>query len=572
MSRALKHLSVSQILELKEKKASASSKGKPIKSNVLDQEVQEIFFEQRLDHFKSSFKNESFKQRYFYTDRYINNGNGNGNNGNKNLRSAGPGPTYVFLCVGGEGEDLDKSVLIDSVHCSGDMIALASILSKQRNANVHLFALEHRYYGKSYPVFDGGASSPVTNENLVYLSSRQALADIAHFVRYTQKVYELSDDVPFITFGGSYPGVLAAWSRLKFPHLIYGAVSHSAPLQVILDFPQYLDVMAQDLSNPMVGGSQECLDIIHQGHEEIAFLLQERDKIILQGNRENIASMFDICNGAQALEDDKSKRAFLGDGVVDINVQENDPSCEGDLCNIAKICNFVVSESKSITSTSTTDTTITNNTNMKVLSKLAKVQQESSNSTCKDISWEGMMEYISSPEDGQDGGLRSWLWQTCTEMGFYQTCEFNTTCPFARGYHTLEADLEICERAFGIRPFTVAENVQETLNVFGGWDIEATNILSVNGDIDPWSVMSYSNSGRSEDGLTSYWSIGASHHFWTHKVQESDGFGIMETRDFIYNWVIELLDGKEKKGEKRAVGRDDTNSVLNGSVKQTSTE
>ncbi len=48
-----------------------------------------------------------------------------------------------------------------------------------------------------------------------------------------------------------------------------------------------------------------------------------------------------------------------------------------------------------------------------------------------------------------------------------------------------------------------------------------------------WSDMSYSNSGKTEDGkrngMDSYWRIGASHHFWTHAVKDSDGLGIMKT-------------------------------------------
>ena len=45
-----------------------------------------------------------------------------------------------------------------------------------------------------------------------------------------------------MTFGGSYPGSLSAWMRLRFPHLVSGSVSSSGPLFAKLDFSEYLQV------------------------------------------------------------------------------------------------------------------------------------------------------------------------------------------------------------------------------------------------------------------------------------------------------------------------------------------
>ena len=52
-------------------------------------------------------------------------------------------------------------------------------------------------------------------------------------------------DTKWIAFGGSYPGSLAAWLRLKYPHLIHGSISTSGPLIAQADFPEYLEVVSQ---------------------------------------------------------------------------------------------------------------------------------------------------------------------------------------------------------------------------------------------------------------------------------------------------------------------------------------
>ncbi len=176
---------------------------------------------------------------------------------------------------------------------------------------------------------------------------------------------------------------------------------------------------------------------------------------------------------------------------------------------------------------------------------MATISQSQSDNKCKDIDWDDMINFVSSNE-AKAGGIRSWLWQTCTEMGFYQTCELNSTCPFGRGYHELDADLDICEKAFGIDKYLVPINVRETLTYYGGWDMKGTRILSVNGDVDPWSAQSMNVGGpKNSTDLPTYWSVGASHHFWTHQMKASDDKGINATRKFIHDWVINLLQIKD---------------------------
>jgi len=78
---------------------------------------------------------------------------------------------------------------------------------------------EHRYYGKTMPY----GKDSFKKENLAQLTSEQALADFAVFIQWLKhNRSDVSDDTPIIAFGGSYGGMLAAWMRAKYPHLIAG--------------------------------------------------------------------------------------------------------------------------------------------------------------------------------------------------------------------------------------------------------------------------------------------------------------------------------------------------------------
>jgi lysosomal Pro-X carboxypeptidase len=90
--------------------------------------------------------------------------------------------------------------------------------------NALLIFAEHRYYGLSKPF------PPETEyQNMGYLTTEQAMADYASLIWELKQ--ELNDQhMPVVGFGGSYGGMLATWFRLKYPHLMDGAIAASAPI------------------------------------------------------------------------------------------------------------------------------------------------------------------------------------------------------------------------------------------------------------------------------------------------------------------------------------------------------
>ncbi len=522
-------------------------------------DVKEFYITQQLDHF-DALNDATFQQRYFVSYRH-------------QSESGSDLPTISLLCVGGEGPGFTKSVLVDSVHCSGDMLELAKRIAETKTRDVILYALEHRYYGKSYPKFvdsnTGNQTSPLTTQNLRFLSSRQALEDLAHFVQTMNKDTDTDDDDKnlntWVTFGGSYPGLMSMYARYKYPHLIFASVSSSAPLQLRVEFPGYKARQGWDLTYDEVGGSRECHRIVKTGHDQAVALMQQA------GNKTNgteegsvlLAKKFNICKPESALQKRRNQELLLGDGLINIMSQGNDPSCSGELCNIDGLCRFMIQQAEKMASVEEGG----NNVELEVLSKVAQKQGLDFRSQgrrgdnqqmkldwlqrlgtfqrfgdeCMNIEYDDMIKAIAS-EEVEPSGMKSWIWQTCTEFGFYQTCDED--CPFASHFHSIDLDLEICSLVFNISSTDVYKNVQASIDLYGGkkfLDSGASNILTVNGNVDPWSVLGLEERDSTNYKLPVKMVDGASHHFWTHAVKDTDAVEIIKIREYIYSCVMSWL-------------------------------
>ncbi|CAN7942793.1 unnamed protein product, partial [Ixodes hexagonus] len=215
---------------------------------LASKEPQQLWFTQYLDHFNPA-NTDTWKQRYFVSDEFY--------------RAGGP----VFLMLGGEGA-ASARWLSAPTH--------VMVLAKQYGALV--FQLEHRFYGRSWPTKD------MSVDNLAYLTSQQALADAATFRDAMVRKHSLKDS-KWVVFGGSYSGSLAAWFKLKYPHLAVGAVASSAPLFAIVDFQDYLRVVRDSLATT----GPECTKQIERAVDRLTFLSSSPD------NWPKIKDMFKLC-------------------------------------------------------------------------------------------------------------------------------------------------------------------------------------------------------------------------------------------------------------------------------------
>ncbi|PHU19377.1 putative serine protease EDA2 [Capsicum chinense] len=143
--------------------------------------------------------------------------------------------------------------------CSGIPNDYLSILAKKFGAAV--VTLEHRYYGKSSPF------KSLTTGNLKYLSSKQALFDLAAFRNFYQeslnaKLTRSNIDNPWFVFGVSYAGALSAWFRLKFPHLTCGSLASSAVVQAVYSFSEFDKQVGESAGPECKAALQEITQLV----------------------------------------------------------------------------------------------------------------------------------------------------------------------------------------------------------------------------------------------------------------------------------------------------------------------
>ncbi|XP_001608051.1 putative serine protease K12H4.7 isoform X2 [Nasonia vitripennis] len=379
------------------------------------------WIEQPLDHFNHR-DNRTWQMRYYEEDKYFN----------------GIGP--IFIMLGGEWT-INPGFLQNG---------LMHDLAKQHGAL--MFYTEHRYYGKSYP------TQNMSSDNMQYLNVDQALADVAYFIDNRKSEYNITDS-KVIVFGGSYAGNMAAWIRIKYPHLIQGSVASSAPVYAKADFYEYYEVVANSLRRH---DSQCALDV------ENAFDETE-ELLVTEGGPEKIQKIFNICKtpNVNSMTDVGYFMNFLSE-VFASAVQYN--KVVNGMSNIGQLCDTMTSASIG-----------------KPIERLAYLIR--SGPKCKDVDYKDMIKDLRM-SSWSTSAMRQWYFQTCTEFGYYQTANSSKSA-FGRLVN-LDFFVNICKDVYGdyYERELLDSGISRTNIMYGGRLPDIKNVIFVNGDVDPWHALS----------------------------------------------------------------------------------
>ncbi|XP_057830215.2 uncharacterized protein LOC131041216 isoform X2 [Cryptomeria japonica] len=340
---------------------------------------------------------------------------------------------------------------ISLIHCTG--VELHPILLS--------LSIQHRYYGESMPY--GSKDVAYSNATTMgYLSSSQALADFAILVTDLKKNLT-AEDSPVVVFGGSYGGMLAAWFRLKYPHIAIGALASSAP---ILAFDLIVPPAGYDnvVSNDFRSESQNCFNVIKKSWK----ILKEMPST--PSGRRSLKESFRLCkdsdvDGVEGWLNGAYFEAAEADYPTPANFIQNLPAYP-----VKQMCKAIDNPSSG--------------TN--ILSQLYGAANifynYTGNMTCFDL----------GPSDPHGEG--GWDFQYCTEM-VQPFADDPVESMFPESTFSYTDTIQDCASTNGIEPrphWITTEfgghNIKRVLKRFG------SNIIFFNGLRDPWS-----NGGVLED-------------------------------------------------------------------------
>nr|XP_006628138.2 PREDICTED: lysosomal Pro-X carboxypeptidase [Lepisosteus oculatus] len=442
------------------------------------------YFEQKIDHF-GFIEDATFKQRYLVADQH---------------RHKDGSP--ILFYTGNEGD------ITWFCNNTGFMWDVAEELGAM------LVFAEHRYYGESLPFGDQSYSDP---KYLNYLTSEQALADFAVLIEELKKTVPGAQQSPVIALGGSYGGMLAAWLRMKYPHVVVGALASSAP---IWQFPGlvpcgvFYKIVTDDFSKSGSG----CSESIRRSWKAIDNVTSTEEGL------QWLSSEFRLCTPLKNKEDAMAVKSWLQETWV--NLAMVDYPYEANFLQplpawpIKVVCQYLKDPSLP-------DTALLQG----IFQAVNVYYNHTGNTQCLNTSQTatGNLGYI------------GWYYQACTEM-VMPMCSDGVNDMFEAQMWDFQAFSDECYGQFGVRP-----RADWAITVYGGKNISShSNIIFSNGGLDPWSGGGVTQ--KISGSLVVIMIPEGAHHLDLRYNNAYDPQSVLNARDlevqYMKKWIKEAADSK----------------------------
>ncbi|XP_037527045.1 lysosomal Pro-X carboxypeptidase [Rhipicephalus sanguineus] len=459
---------------------------------AVDTSYKEYKFRTKLDHF-AFHNNKTFEIRYAMADQYWD-------------HDGGP----IFFYTGNEDE------VENFITNTGIMWEWAP------EFNALIVFAEHRFYGQSLPFGNKSYESP---HHLGYLTSEQAMADYADLILHLKYTLPGAEKSAVVAFGGSYGGMLAAWFRVKYPHIVTASLAASAPI---------------NMSPGLVpcGKFNEAVTAAYERESELCSAAIRKSWTELQKLGYSVAGCkqlrqkFGLCQSLHP-----TNYTLLRDWLKEIYgtialVNFPEPSdlvgaVPGNPVRVA--CEGFLKAPE--------------NNRSALIDAVARAVNVLFNSTgqrkCHDL-------FI------YQRNLAGYNFQKCNEL-MTATCGNGVTDMFFPYTWNATAELERCKKQFGITP-----DFYRTIMLYGGDRFDtASNIIFSNGELDPWSALGVVEPLSNDVVVLNI--PGAAHHVDLRFSRSSDSPEVVRARQiektYIRRWIAEADESPERSRKEVLVSR-----------------
>ncbi|KAH9850108.1 peptidase S28 [Lenzites betulinus] len=411
------------------------------------------WFTQPLDHFADNASSgHTFQQRYWVSTRHY--------------RPRPDAP--VIVLDGGETSGLDRLPFLDT--------GIVEILTKA-TGGVGVI-LEHRYYGRSVPVQN------FTTDSLRWLNNAQSAADSANFmanVRFPGVDEDLTaPNHPWIYYGGSYAGARAAHMKVLYPDLVYGAIASSGVTHAALELWEYSDTVRR-------AADPKCAQNLESSFQVVDALLD------VPATRTAIKALF----GLAKLKHDDDFASLISSPIGMWQGKVWDPKVGS--TGWDEFCEALDKPFRPWNEADTAEydesvglVTITDDFAVPLpVYNHARYIKEKYVPLCPGGAFE---ECFGTHDDSKYQGTdlsqtwRLWMFQVCTEWGYFQTAPPAGTPRIITCRMDLAYESKLCKQAYlPGKEFVVPEFPNVTVvNALGDFDIAADRLAIIDGEVDPW--------------------------------------------------------------------------------------